>query len=1128
MAEAQVQIKQERAVQPLFLIKKPTRPKKTAPMDRGPDISSQSTEVNKGVTRKRKANVMIRGTVTTGLDDRGDFVQDGASPTTPTDVTIRSTTKPRKSSSQKSSCSLEPLPTDMARHFMHLDALFRAVNTIITFFTIQRGMVCTFDAIKASVESISKGGPFTVEGLSQLKAIAPILFNVFYMQESVPVTPMRPSTPTPHDDKFVLVIEFTDARPPKQTKSKQIVSGKTSKSENNEEQGAVTVDERKLFGTRNLFTQPRIPTSAQPSKQEMVTNLIEKRNATFRSLLVQYHKDAIENNLDPVMTLLEASRTAIHPPPNHKLSLHESIFSSPSRRILPATDRPSSLKDLIEKLKLQVFYRDQIVNGGWKTDEPTSARYDVALDVPFSKELENALKKASGIERLYTHQALAINALTKGDHVIVATPTSSGKSLIYQSPVLNSLFQNSNCRALFIFPTKALAQDQRRAFVNILNHLPSLKECVRAETFDGDTPSLFRKDIRNHVQVIFTNPDMLHVSVLPQHAQWKDFIVNLKFVIVDELHYYTATLGTHCAYVMRRLQRICSHYSNDSVQFISCSATVANPVKHMKTFCGLHQVTLIDQDGAPRGSKHHVLWNPPLTDQLDRRQGRMSTLDEVTRLLVYLMVRGVRTIAFCKARRPAELVLKQAKLILNQMSSELANKVMGYRGGYTPQDRRSIERSLFSGDLLAVVATNALELGIDIGTLDVVLHMGFPYNLASYRQQSGRAGRRKRDSISILIADGDNMLDQYYMNHPEELFGKKSYENVVIDLKNPMILEAHLQCAAAEIPVNLENDFLYLGEKSVVDDICRAHLMFDAKNNFFVANPKYEGYPAGQFPIRCIDESHWRIIDVSTNQEVEDIEADRAYFTLYEGSIFIHQGNSFYVFEVNNEKKYVKVRPTNVDYITTPRAYTDVDPLKIMETSTVPNTNSSVYFGSVRVSTKIFGYFKLNPKNWQILDAVADLENPPFVKDAVGFWLDVPFSTVQYLHATQHDVEFSVHAASHAILSLVPVYVMSTGQTDIRTDCKTADAKRIRPPRLFIYEHNGRSGMASQAFNHVSELLIRSKQTVSACPCNEVDTSGINKGCPGCIQRTTCRHGNSSLDKDGGLIVLRGLLGETS
>ncbi|KAJ3300227.1 hypothetical protein HK104_003141 [Borealophlyctis nickersoniae] len=844
---------------------------------------------------------------------------------------------------------------------------------------------------------------------------------------------------------------------------------------------------------------------------------------------------------DPVSSLAELALAAVPTEPGTRLASLPNDDSS-RRQLFP--ERPSSMVELIEEMRKSDIYKDQIK--GMRTFPSRLAKL-ADLDTPLSCPLTNALRDSIKVQRLYSHQAQAINHIEQGHNVVVSTSTSSGKSLIYQLPVLRALERDPAARAIYIFPTKALAQDQKRALRAILTSTSHLA-WVQVDTYDGDTPLKggVRAEVRGGASIILTNPDMLHVGILPQHKYWKEFLEHLKFVIVDELHYYTATFGSHCAMIMRRLRRICEYYENRRVQFIACSATAANPSEIMTSFFGLANCHVVNIDGSPCGMKHHLVWNPPLKDENKPIQGRRSFLEEAVRVMLFLLMRGVRTIVFARVRRMCELVLKEAHAALRNVSPGLVPKIMGYRAGYSPGDRRQIESKLSRGELLCVVATNALELGVDIGSLDAVLHLGFPFSSASYWQQSGRVGRRERDSVSILLADGDNMLDQHYASKPNELFDSP-FDATGIELNNSLVVEAHLQCAAAEIPIVIDRDAPYFGDMTA--ELCKKHLLKHHGGELFFAHRKYNGWPSRHVHIRSIDEETYRVIDVTTNSDIEDIEASRVPFTLYEGSIFIHQGRPYIVFEVNAELMFAKVRPTAVDYVTANRDFTDVDPMKTIETRAF-GTDQLVHYGEFRgtragcipptlnatsrliltlfsfgypaeVTTIVFGYFKINPKSKQILEAVDGIENPPIVKTSFGFWIDVPVATVLYLKTHRHDVEYCIHAAAHAIISQLPGYVMipTTGQTNIRTECKHPAATRMRPPRIVVYDFAGGGGMTFKAFKQCTEVVTKARDVVAACECAE--------GCPRCVQRASCKEGNAALDKLGGLIVLKGILGES-
>jgi len=443
----------------------------------------------------------------------------------------------------------------------------------------------------------------------------------------------------------------------------------------------------------------------------------------------------------------------------------------------------------INSLMSEYDYRGQAVHV--ETIPPREACY-APLVPPVAPALSSSLEQM-GITELYTHQAEAVSRVRAGQDVVVVTSTASGKTLCYNIPVIEALMLDSGATALYIFPTKALAQDQQRGLARFVELEPSLP--IKSGTYDGDTPDSTRRKLRENANVILTNPDMLHQGILPSHPSWRRFFAGLRYVVIDEIHAYRGVFGSNVANVVRRLRRVCAHYGSDPT-FICCSATIANPGELAEAICG-KQVAVVDNDGAPRGARKFVFWNPP---RLDSTMERRSSNSEAERIMVELLESGIPTITFVRARVVAELIYKYAVESLQRKAPLLAKKIKPYRGGYLPSERREIERQLFSGELLGVVSTNALELGIDIGSLDASLIVGYPGTIASTWQQAGRAGRKGEESLSVFIAH-DLPIDQYLMRHPEYFFGR-SPEHAVVNHANPYILVGHLRTAAMELPVS--------------------------------------------------------------------------------------------------------------------------------------------------------------------------------------------------------------------------------------------------------------------------------------------------------------------------------------
>ncbi|TVY35820.1 ATP-dependent helicase [Lachnellula occidentalis] len=1020
--------------------------------------------------------------------------------------------------------SAVPWPTS----FQSLEKTHRALNLVYTFCSTRKHVVTTFDTIKNAVEGHIKRD-LHIEEVAQIVALRPGGMNFAYVDEAMLQVDVRGSE---RDDTFRGGKKdwFTQAPP-----TDASVGGVTGKeglgfgdriTGNGEEvlyfeyvDGDLKrqVQDKKTGeatrATRKLKDEDlKMPVFSQ--KQLM--NLIEKRNTKFGSAINAFLNRCEAENKDPEEALKEESEAYIPTP-----SFSRSTTPKPEFSILPKSipaDR-KSVSEIISELKESEWYTGQIVPDGHRVFDPQEAIYG-DLNFQLSQDLVNALYNTKNITQFYAHQAEAINNLHDGSNVIVATSTSSGKSLIYQIPVLHELEKDHNTRAMYIFPTKALAHDQRRSLKEMMRFMTGLEETI-VETFDGDTAMSDRNMIRDEGRIIFTNPDMLHITILPQEDKWRTFLKNLKYVVVDEIHVYSGLFGSHVALVMRRLRRICAAVGNSHVKFISCSATVANPEEHFKTIFGIENVRMTDFDGSPSGRKEFLCWNTPFKDPADPASGRGDTMAESARLFCQLILRGVRVIAFCRVRKGCEALVSAVKQELATLERpECMARVMGYRGGYTAQDRRRIESEMFEGKLMGIVATTALELGVDIGSLDAVITVGFPYTIANLRQQSGRAGRRNKDSLSVLVGDCFP-TDQYYMQNPDEIFTKPNCE-LQVDLQNMLVLEGHIQCAAYEMPIRPDEDSVYFGK--LLGEVAAERLSKD-ELGFYHCHERFRPVPSKFVAIRETEEDHFAIVNISHGQNIvlEELEASRAFFTLYDGGIFLHQGNKYLVKEFNPDRKIAKVELVKVDWTTQQRDYTDIDPVETEAICRIPKSLSKAFYGQIKIQQNVYGFFKVDKKR-RILDAV-QVDNPPIIRFSKGMWLDLPKQALEIMQERRLNVAGAIHAAEHAILSLMPNFVISM-PGDVRTECKVGlkefaqkETARKRPARLTFYDAKGGaggSGISTKAFEFIDLLLKQAVRRVEACHCHD--------GCMECVTSETCKHANEVMSKAGSEVILRSLL----
>ncbi|KAK5085607.1 ATP-dependent 3'-5' DNA helicase [Lithohypha guttulata] len=1092
-----------------------------------------ATVSNVPVNRKRKRKHNDELTDSTAVEVGNETTIATTTTTVPT-KTDDGGQKPRRSKGTKkppllkrNSSSLNLVETSITwpDHFTYLAALHKALNIVYTFCCTRKHFATTWDNIKSTVEGHIKR-PLVVEDVAQVKALIPRAVNFLYVDEEQLLTAIRgenEDVSAGNTDAYeravveqaerdrrrrleeaqeLLLFEFVDG-----DLKRQVVDPKT---------GQPTKATQKL---RN--EELKTPVFSQKS----MLKLIEKRNLKFTSAVNAYLNQCAADSEDAVAKILKEKDQYIPLSSDDKVKTPAPESTIP--KVIPK-DR-KAISDIVKELTEQEWYVGQIVPDGHRVFDPQPPVYG-ELNFTLSQSLVNALYNVKGISQLYSHQAEAINNLLDGHNVIVSTSTSSGKSLIYQIPMLHQLELDSESRGMYIFPTKALAQDQRRSMKDLLTYLPSL-ENVMVETFDGDTPMQERNIIRDEARIIMTNPDMLHITILPQESTWRTFLKNLKYVVVDELHVYNGLFGAHVAFIMRRLRRICAAVGNRKVRFISCSATVSNPEEHMKTIFGVDKVKLTDFDGSPSGRKEFLCWNTPFKDPGDPTSGRSDAFAETARLMCNLIIRGVRVVTFCRIRKQCEVLLGAVKAYFQEIERpDYIALVMGYRGGYSAQDRRRIESEMFGGKLRGIVATTALELGVDIGSLDAVITMGFPYTIANLRQQSGRAGRRNQDSLSCLVGDCFP-VDQHYMANPDEIFTKPNCE-LQVDLSNDLVIEGHVQCAAFEMPIQPEDgtDSQYLGK--TLAEICSSRLVADSDGlGFYHTHPRFRPLPSKHVNIRDTEDDSYAVVDITHGRNIvlEEVEASRANYTLYDGGIFLHQGRTYLIKDFSPANKIARVQLAKVNWTTQQRDFTDVDPIEteqVRRITTLDNPNNLVraYFGRIKVHAVVFGFFKLDQKR-RILDAVA-VDNPPIDIISRGLWIDIPTYALDILKSKRMNLAAGIHAAEHAMMSLMPQFVVSM-PGDVRTECKNAlkefgkkETLRKRPARLTFYDAKGGPagmGIAQKAFEFIDLLVERAVDRVGACHCTE--------GCTECICDERCKEKNVIMSKAGAEVILKSLIG---
>ena len=709
--------------------------------------------------------------------------------------------------------------------------------------------------------------------------------------------------------------------------------------------------------------------------------------------------------------------------------------------------------------------------------------------LPFPDDLPEVLVSRLsllGVEGLFEHQVLGLEALRAGRNVMLATGTASGKSLVYQIATAESALVTPKATALFLFPTKALARDQLRAMRAF--KLPQ----VRAGVYDGDTPQAERPLIRRNANLVLTNPDMLHLALLADNARWADFMLRLSVVVVDEAHVLRGVFGSHVAMTLRRLRRLIAHHGGNP-RWCLASATVGNPGELAERLTGL-DVDVIEADAAPRGRKLFAMWNPPIID--DETGARRSALAEASTVMTKLVDDGARTIGFTRSRRAAELLAEFTRRGVSD--AQARDRIRAYRAGYLAEDRRKIEQELADGDLVAVAATNALELGIDIGSLDAAVLTGYPGTRASMWQQAGRAGRRSDESLAVLVAQ-DDPLDQYLAQHPDELFERPS-EAAVIDPTNPYVLEPHLRCAAREFPITDEEATTFFGPLALdaLGRLAEQELVKHRKERWhdIGATP-----PHRDLDIRAGGGHVYRIVQEDTGQVIGTADEHRAYGTLHPGAIYLHQGEQFLVRGLDLVRRVALVEEADPDYYTQARDITDIMIVNLLDQR--PLGDAELCFGDVEVTNQVVGFVRKLVSTNELIGE-EQLALPPVTLRTRAVWWTLPGRLIDRAGVSTKELAGGIHGAEHCAIGLLPLVAT----------CDRWDIGGVSTPlhpdtgltTIFVYDgYPGGAGISERGYRAAERWLHATAGRLHDCRCRD--------GCPSCVVSPKCGNGNEPLDK---------------
>ena len=723
---------------------------------------------------------------------------------------------------------------------------------------------------------------------------------------------------------------------------------------------------------------------------------------------------------------------------------------------------------------------------------------------PFPHDLPELLVTRLGLEGvrgLYPHQADGLAAIRGGRDVVLATGTASGKTLVYNTAFAEAALTTPKATALYLFPTKALARDQLRAVRAF--KLPQ----IRAAVYDGDTPRAERPLIRKNANLVMTNPDMLHLSLLADHARWADFFLRLSLVVVDEAHVCRGVFGSHVAMVLRRLRRLVAHYGG-TPRWCLASATVGNPGELATRLTGLRHVVEVTGDASPSGEKLFALWNPPMVDE--ETGARRSALAESAWLVGRLVGAGARTIGFTRSRRAAELLAEWARREVGE--PELRERITSYRAGYLAEDRRRIERALTDGELLAVASTSALELGIDIGSLDAAVLTGYPGTRAAMWQQAGRAGRRDTDSLAVLVAQ-DDPLDQYLLHHPEDLFDKPP-EAAVIDPANPYVREPHLRCAARELPLG-DDELSFFGDPDDVRTSVEAMAdLGELVRRRDAWHDRGKDAPHRAVDVRAGGGHVYTIVVEDTGELIGTADEHRAYGTLHPGAVYLHLGEQYLVQELDLVQRVAVVRRADPDYYTQARDVTDIAVGSVLDRSAIGEVEQC--FGDVLVTDQVVGYVRKSVSTNETLEEI-ELPLPPVQLETRAVWWTIPGSVFDRAGVGSRDVPGAIHAAEHAAIGLLPL-VATCDRWDIG-GVSTPMHPDTELTTIFIYDgYPGGAGIAERGAMTSQRWLRATLEAIRGCPCAH--------GCPSCVQSPKCGNGNEPLDKQGAVALLAAILGE--